>query len=433
MDNFSVIRHAFLPNNIDDISKHAVIIKNGKKYNVLSKSDWQSQRKKEKKIPQAEILQSLFKAVKKSEASFEEVMTATLVTKYFSQKTSISTACISKISRIVSNLFLRFGNLIKGYGFATNQEMIAKIQARLKVVKIEGQTFRGFIPVDFWASMKSHRPPTTQIIVDDPYVKIAEKNFKQFCNNVTGSKQVMGVQLLESPSIPEEVHLVWLGSTPPQKVLDIAEAWKKHNLGWKVTIWTQDKISNELFPQLKAQYPNISTIVEQVYAEADTYAEKADVARLVALFLKGGVYGDANDMECLRSFRQLHRNGVTFYAGLEDNKTTWKWNFYLCNALMGAAPKHEVIEHCLLNLKPLSSGEHILERTGPVVLSEGCKKALDGKNKDGILVLPCSYIYPLPFSEDAGKLSREYVHSNYVEPETLAIHYWEGSWKKPKP
>src|SRR5262249_13062677 len=161
--------------------------------------------------------------------------------------------------------------------------------------------------------------------------------------------------------------------------------------------------------------------VEKVYREADSYAEKADVVRLVALYLEGGTYGDANDMECLKSFDALHENGVSFYAGLEDNKTTWKWNFYTCNALIGAAPKNEVIEHCLKNIKTKTEGGHILERTGPALLSEGIKKALDGPNKERILVLPCSYIYPLPFSENAGRLAKEHVLSHYVEPETLAV------------
>lgn len=263
--------------------------------------------------------------------------------------------------------------------------------------------------------------------MNDPFIKIAAKNFDLFCKRQAESK--LTKRNSKPVSIPKHIHLVWLGSPPPQKVLDNADTWKRFNPSAEVTIWTEKKVKNELFPRFKKEYPDLSELTERVYHEADTFAENADVVRLIVLFLDGGVYSDANDLECLKSFDDLHENGISFYACLEDNKKSWKWIFYACNALIGAAPRHEIIEYCLRNIKPKSQGNKITERTGPVLLSEGCKKALLGKNSESILILPCSYVYPLPFSEDACKLSREYVHSHYVEPETLAVHFWEGSWK----
>jgi mannosyltransferase OCH1-like enzyme len=430
--NFKVLDEAFFPTPSHLIKNHKVIVKSGKTYKVI---DAGSKEAKSNKVSLGTILGSLSKEVTKSERTDEELKKALHISKYFYTKAN-KTAKDDKFKKI-KDIFNRFLNLFSGNGFKTNSEFVEQIQKYLvsKNVKAEFPTeIEGFKPVDFWESMCKHRAdPLDPKLRLDPALKTAEENFKNFCDKLTNSPKVDLTKPPENSSIPPTVHFVWIGSAVPDKINGLIDTWRKVHPGWEIKIWSNSDI--EKFP-----WKNRSAFDEAIAAKS--WAEAVDIWRLEILYNEGGIYSDV-DVVSFRSFNELIASGATFFAGQETNKLYTKKSqpLYLCNALMGAAKGSSVIKDCIDNITPRSRSKFpsnprkdILTRTGPILLSNACREALKGPEKDKILVLPCSYIYPLPWymgvKEDykKEKLTQEVIRNNYIDPETLTVHLWDGAW-----
>ncbi len=84
------------------------------------------------------------------------------------------------------------------------------------------------------------------------------------------------------------------------------------------------------------------------------------------------------------------------------------------------------MKFCLENLQTAldNPNEGIIKRTGPGLISRACQAVLLNKNEK-ILILPCSYLYPLPWKKR--DVTSESV-LEYINSESLAIHLWDGSW-----
>jgi hypothetical protein len=85
-----------------------------------------------------------------------------------------------------------------------------------------------------------------------------------------------------------------------------------------------------------------------------------------------------------------------------------------------------VIKYCIENLKSKKEAPEvgIIKRTGPGLISLACQSVLRS-GQELVLILPSSYIYPLPWKQRA---TNEEEVLNYVSPDSLAIHLWDGSW-----
>ena len=137
-------------------------------------------------------------------------------------------------------------------------------------------------------------------------------------------------------------------------------------------------------------------------------AMQADLVRLEALWHHGGIYLDA-DVELLRPLDDL-LDGPPFAAWEDDRQ--------LCNAVMGAPPKHPAIAHAL----------RILERevklgrppVGPRALTSAWHSRPD------VRLLPRESFYPYGYwekwraGEDFSKVEGCY-----------GVHHWAATWFKP--
>ena len=69
-----------------------------------------------------------------------------------------------------------------------------------------------------------------------------------------------------------------------------------------------------------------------------------------------------------------------------------------------------------------------LSRNGPGRFTKTIRACLSAHpESDEILLLPCSYFYPLPWSPGVKTLTVE-EKLRAKRPESLAIHFWDGSW-----
>lgn len=285
---------------------------------------------------------------------------------------------------------------------------------------------QGFSYSTFENSMEFQREKTSDEFYDDYDVQAVKMNFIKFCRNFETLPKQNYFSTPEQFSIPPIVHLIWLGSEVPLKEATAFNSWKTHHPHWDIKIWTDKEL---------AVFEWSSAKVQQAYNEAVTWAEKADILRLELLYRFGGIYSDA-DVVCTNSFHDLIVQDIGFFSAFELNYIGKHYGepFFIGTAVMGSAKHGHVVKYCLDNLRTAAEAPEvgIIKRTGPGLISRACQSVLKNK-KENILILPCSYLYPLPWKQR--DVTSETVAS-FLSFETLAIHLWDGSWcthKKRKP
>lgn len=276
----------------------------------------------------------------------------------------------------------------------------------------------GFNPTNYWDSMQWQKSETLFDFTSDKDVKAVEQGYRQFCEKFN---ELPPQNYLVAPtqfSIPPIIHLIWLGSEIPPQVNLTFESWKKHHPNWEIKIWTDEKV---------ALFDWSCNRIKRAFEQADTWAEKADILRLEVLYKFGGVYSDA-DVVCLNAFHDLIVQDIGFFSCFEFNYIGKHYGkpFFVGSAVMGSAKNGCVVKYCLDHLLTAAEAPTlgIIKRTGPGLVSQACETILSSK-EEKILILPCSYFYPLPWKKR--EVDSESV-LNYVRPESLAIHLWDGSW-----
>lgn len=283
---------------------------------------------------------------------------------------------------------------------------------------------QGFIPTNFWESIEYARElPTAQPFFTDPNFKILVANYDHFC-------RTFKPQSYEHPpdncSIPPILHFVWLGSNVPEKVIYTRSTWEKCHPGWTIKTWTEEEVKNFKWSN---GYSKLA------FNLAESWAEKSDILRYEILLQEGGIYADV-DFICLKSFNDLIGNGIKFFTGQEINQigTRDKLPLYVANGLMGAEKGSEIVAECIKRIKiqDESPNEPMLYRTGPVLLTRVCHDFISQGNGENLLVLPCSYFYPLPYFKNMShkRLVPKEIKNSYLRPESLVVHLWWETWKK---
>lgn len=298
-----------------------------------------------------------------------------------------------------------------------NFSLKAEIPYSLDLLLKQEQAVQGFTPASFLDSMKCNRADTESDFMEDKDVQAVEQNYNRFCENFKLRAQDATLSTAHF-SIPPIIHLIWLGSVIPLKVMTAFDSWKKHHMDWEIKIWTDRELIDFSW---SSEYSHLA------FEQAATWAEKADILRLEVLYEFGGVYSDA-DVVCLNSFRDLIVQDIGFFSCFELNYIGKHYGepFFVGSAVMGAAKNSQVMKYCLDHLKTAQDApsEGIIKRTGPGLISRACQDVLLNKNEN-ILILPCGYFYPLPWKKR--NVTSESI-LDYISPESLAIHLWDGSW-----
>lgn len=200
-------------------------------------------------------------------------------------------------------------------------------------------------------------------------------------------------QVTTVSSIPRILHRV-----VPRNTSEEVERWwgefQKLHPGW-LFMTHRDSLDPKDWP-----------LVGSHLAKARNGAQVADLVRLEALYKFGGVYVDS-DCEPYRPLDSLL--GLQAFAAWEDYKV-------VCNAVMGAAPKHPAIKECIdLALKEMRKGTW---QAGPGVTTRIFPGRAD------VLLFPPGSFYPYLYNE---KHRREEDHKKN-QPWSFMAHHWAGSW-----
>ena len=120
------------------------------------------------------------------------------------------------------------------------------------------------------------------------------------------------------------------------------------------------------------------------------------------------------DFECLMPFDDLmHRYSA--FAGISNEEC-----FAINNALIAAAPGHEIVKRCIKDLDLPASGrwQDVSKACGPMHFTKSFMSELQA-HKENALAMPERYFYPKPLHGEARKRD---ILSAY------AVHHWDGSW-----
>lgn len=140
-----------------------------------------------------------------------------------------------------------------------------------------------------------------------------------------------------APIIPKVIHIIWLGSDPlPQNYVYYIQTWRDFHPNWEVKIWSKDLIMKERFPDM------------DLFLQARSHAEQADIIRYEILRRYGGLYIDA-DIECFTNFDELHYK-YDFYVNMEPPALNKK-RVTIANNMIAAVPNHYILTQTLNNIR----------------------------------------------------------------------------------
>lgn len=146
--------------------------------------------------------------------------------------------------------------------------------------------------------------------------------------------------------IPKILHFIWLGpaSFPKESQGNIAH-WIEMHPGWQVKLWT-DKYRQ--LPDHRMELVMVDQLVngqiEELYYQADHYAERASVVAHAILMKEGGVVLE-HDMCCLKPLDPLQQK-YDFFCGLEplgDHSLSSSVN--IGTHLLASIPGHPILQH----------------------------------------------------------------------------------------
>lgn len=268
----------------------------------------------------------------------------------------------------------------------------------------------GFAAVSFRDSLAANWIPTDEDFFKDIGVQLAEKKFDAFCHDISSinSSRIF--------SIPPIIHLIWMGSPPTPSVQLSIDSWKKYHPNFEIKLWTEKEVKNITWS---------SSHSKNLYYQGKNWAEKSDALRFEVLYQYGGVYSDT-DVVCLNSFHDLMTCGLNFFAGFESNKIKRLGRPLIGSAIIGASKNCPLIKDCINFSQTVEQAPTVVQhlRSGPGPITKASYKALES-GQEGVLLLPCSYFYPLPWEKRL--LPLDEIIQN-VRSESMAIHLWEGSW-----
>ena len=222
----------------------------------------------------------------------------------------------------------------------------------------------------------------------------------------------------ENQKIPKIIHQIWLGSEFPDRYATLANTWKNHHPDWEYKLWTEKEL--ETFDMHN----------RDLFDQASNYAEKANILRYEILYQFGGLYVDT-DFKCLKPFDILNES-FEFYCGVE----TIRRQVNISNALIGAIPKHPIMEYCVKKIKKNIDYWNELGFSEPLPWLPTCTRAgifyftksfvtvtkrLNEEKRKKVIALPPSYLYPI-------NLIRTGNSKGFYE--SFGIHLYDGTWFK---
>lgn len=257
-----------------------------------------------------------------------------------------------------------------------------------------------------------------QHFTPEKLLKFAQEIYEKYKPSVTDPSDLV--------RIPRVFHHIWIGKKPfPAKYKKWQAGWQAIP-GWEYKLWT-DKDVEQL---------NFSN--KDVYYREENLGARADILRMEILYRFGGVYIDT-DLEChAPEMFEFLNTAYDFYCGLHPMDTFFHYKiFALNNAIIGSIPGHPILQYWIEQRRTVNPKAIVVEK-GPAFFTKAVLAKADQGYRD--IIFPASFFYPVgnlqmnikPYNQilDVNK-RMEVIKQEACKPETIAIHWWDGSWTLP--
>lgn len=201
--------------------------------------------------------------------------------------------------------------------------------------------------------------------------------------------------------IPRILHSAWFGRGEKSELFRQCMATqRKAHPDWTFYEWSEENLGPWM------QTPYIKSVLER-----KEWVKATEIARLVGLFVIGGVYMDC-DVEVIKSFdpllQSLRPTHGDFFIGRESAQD-------INGAVMASEPGGRVIAELVRQFPAQTDGRLGAHSYGPTYLTT----MLNAMGEDKRTLAP-EFFYPYHWSETVDKL--------VVTPNTYAAHHWAKSW-----
>ena len=212
--------------------------------------------------------------------------------------------------------------------------------------------------------------------------------------------------------IPKIIHYCWYGGADlPEDFKRFIDNWIKLNPDYQLIRWDESNSPLDI-PYLKRALNN------------KKWANASNFVRLWAVYNHGGIYMDT-DIDLKKSLDTLLDNDAFFGFQIDDAKANNSFN----NAFFGAQKGNVFVKKCYNALLALYDGLETAHLSSPhlttFMLQQEGEFEYGLTEINGIRLYPKEYFYPYSWEEK--------FEESCVKPETIGVHFWDGSWSKKEP
>lgn len=172
--------------------------------------------------------------------------------------------------------------------------------------------------------------------------------------------------------VPKIIHQFWDRETPPDDVGALIQSWRDHHPAWRHILWNDETAASFIRQTFGAAG-------ERCFNACLLPAMRADVFRLAALLVHGGVYVDA-DMQCVGPVDEVARQ-PTLYVGMRRHNRSFK----IKNGFMIDVPDAKLFrwgwKMAMRNIASNRFPGHVSRMTGPMMLTRVWSERLTDEDR----------------------------------------------------
>jgi mannosyltransferase OCH1-like enzyme len=204
--------------------------------------------------------------------------------------------------------------------------------------------------------------------------------------------------------IVRKIHFCWFGGKEkPVLVKNCIRSWESVLPDYEIVEWNEENT----YDLNKCSFFKNAIRKKQ-------YAFASDYTRFVVLYRFGGIYLDT-DMFVIKSFDNLLSKSLFFGFELWGEKK--QGNF----AIIGSIVNNDLLKEFIDYYEKINFNEFHLP-----IITQLFNTSIDKlKLHSEVFIGEPDVFYPFPYGEDIS------LFRNYIKEETLCVHLWNHSWKKP--
>ena len=190
--------------------------------------------------------------------------------------------------------------------------------------------------------------------------------------------------------IPKIIHQIWIQGYNyiPDKLKNFHLQCKTINNDFEYIVWNETSIIKLLLENFSKEYVDL-------YKSYTIFAQKADFARYVILYIYGGIYLDM-DMVCRKNLSPFLQYNVFC--------TTDTFHFVVkryLNGIVGAIPKHPVFIFVFKNIFARQNEKNkITYSTGTKLFYDSVTEYIEKTGQNDIKVVDKKYLHPCNSYDD---------------------------------